>query len=62
MGWTIGIQFPAGVVMVFSSFPPRSGWLWNQPSILSNWYRGLSQGDKTAGVWNWQITSILCWG
>jgi hypothetical protein len=50
MGWTTGVQFPAGAVMVFFSLRHRiqtgSG---APPTLLSNGYHDSFPGDKAAG-------------
>jgi hypothetical protein len=47
-----------GVGKKFVSAQQRLDRLWGPPSLLSNGYRGSSCGDKAAGAWSCQLTSI----
>jgi hypothetical protein len=44
----VGVLVPVGAG--FLSFPCHSDWFWDPHSLLSNGYRGLSQGGKVAGA------------
>lgn len=55
MGWTSGVQFPAGIVTLFSS-SLHLDWLCSPPHLLSMGARGFTWG-KMARVWSWPFTS-----
>jgi len=51
MGWTAGVQFPAGEIMFFfSSSPLLPDSLGGPPSLLSTGYQGFYNRHNVAGA------------